>query len=74
MRKLENCSCPNCGQKMEEGYIYSLRNILWTKDGKDRLFNFPDETEVLGELPIFKSKKSPAYRCKNCMIAIFEYD
>lgn len=74
MERLDNMSCPKCGKEMKSGYIYSVREILWTKNDKNRIFGFLDENETLVGMPIFKSKKVVAYRCEECKIASFEYE
>jgi len=74
MGKLEKVSCPGCGRDMEKGYIFSPRQIGWTKDSKSRIAPGFSYYETLVGSPIFKVKKEVAYRCKECKIALFEYD
>jgi predicted RNA-binding Zn-ribbon protein involved in translation (DUF1610 family) len=73
MSILNNINCPNCGQKMEAGFIYSPSQIMWSDNDKNMVFRLFDESDVLVNLPIFKTKKVTAFRCNNCMIATFEY-
>lgn len=78
MAELDKVSCPKCGEKMEQGYIYVSRgDLAWTMDGISRIFpSFTDfnEAEVLLGETIFKVKKHHAFRCRQCGVVTFEYD
>lgn len=71
-RIIKDVNCPKCGQVMEEGYIHSRKQILWSEDDKPRLFDFYDENLVT--MPMRRANKVPAWRCKECKIAIFRYE
>lgn len=73
MHILDNINCPNCGQKMEKGYIYSPSRIMWSETAENKIFKLFDEPDILVNLPIFKTKKVAAYRCNICLISTFEY-
>jgi hypothetical protein len=59
---------------MEEGYIFSPYQIQWSFNENNRVFSSLDSPETLVGRPIFKTKKVPAFRCNQCMVATFEYD
>ena len=69
--KIENISCPNCGSKMENGYMYPTRDIRWTDNNKRRFIALGDEILVDS---VYTMKKVEAYRCANCKIVTFKYD
>ncbi|AET67830.1 hypothetical protein Desor_2228 [Desulfosporosinus orientis DSM 765] len=73
IRKLDNASCPICGIKMENGYIYSDRRIKWADNNNPKYFTIGDETLVGIEMS-FKLKKLVAYRCIYCKIVTFQYE
>ena len=56
---------------MEEGFIHSPKQIMWSIDGVSRLFDIYDE--YLVPMSFRKSNKVPALRCKECKIVTFEY-
>jgi hypothetical protein len=45
-RIIKDVNCPKCGQVMEEGYVHSRKQILWSEDDKPRLFDLYDENLV----------------------------
>ncbi|AKL94935.1 hypothetical protein CACET_c14740 [Clostridium aceticum] len=55
MRKVDNVSCPKCGQKMKNGYIYSPHQIMWADNNNTKITAIGDETLV--GLSGFKMKK-----------------
>lgn len=73
MRGLDNVICPKCGKEMEKGYIYAPRDIMWADDDRKKSIGIGDE-KLLSNGLSFNFKKVPAYRCKDCNIAAFEYD
>ena len=70
-RKISNANCPKCGKVMEEGFIHSPKQIMWSLDGISRLFDLYDE--YLVPMSFRRSIKVPALRCKECKIVIFEH-
>lgn len=70
--KLENISCPKCGLKMENGYMYSTRVIKWTDNNESKFTIFGDE--ILVGLSGFPIRKLVSYRCTDCKVVTFEYD
>ena len=71
-RKINSFSCPLCGQEMEEGYVHSRKQILWSDDPKARLYDLYDENLV--PMAIRRSIKVPGLRCKECKVVLFEYE
>ncbi|MBU5677803.1 hypothetical protein KQI88_15400 [Alkaliphilus sp. MSJ-5] len=69
--ELENISCPKCGLKMENGYMYPIRDIKWTYNNKPKFTALGDET-LIG-LSGFTMNKLLSYRCTGCKIVTFEY-
>ncbi|NLJ57228.1 MAG: hypothetical protein GX339_00095 [Tissierellia bacterium] len=71
-RKIRNLYCPKCGEEMEEGYVHSRKQILWSEDGKSRLYDLYDENLV--PMGVRRSNKVPGLRCKECKLVLFEYE
>jgi len=64
--------CPNCGQTMEEGYLYGPSGIFWRKEEPplglaSRILGEPIGFSTLLRGPM-RSQSFRAYRCLRCGI------
>ncbi|MYL39063.1 PF20097 family protein [Halobacillus litoralis] len=63
--------CPECGNELKGGYIFSPRRICWS-DSPDSIFaDFG--SEILIEDAWLKVKKTPASRCEECNLVLFKH-
>jgi len=68
----EIVKCPKCGNEGKQGYIFSPRRICWSDSGDSIIADL--ESEILIKDAIFRISKTPAFRCENCNLVIFEYN
>ncbi|WP_249336640.1 PF20097 family protein [Sporosarcina sp. Marseille-Q4063] len=64
--------CLGCSNELSEGYIFSPRRICWSESA-DSIFADFGSSEVLISDPIFKIRKTPAFRCEKCNLVTFKY-
>ncbi|UOQ44877.1 PF20097 family protein [Halobacillus salinarum] len=64
-------SCPECGNDLKKGYIFSPRRICWSDSPDSILADFGSET-LIGDAWL-KVKKVPALRCEECSVVIFKH-
>ena len=64
--------CPNCSEKMEQGYLQGMRRVAWVKS-KHKVSLFPKQGEVLLENNNIKDFLLKAWICKNCKKIIIDY-
>lgn len=74
--KSEDINCPTCKNKMEKGYMYSIRPIKWTENGDEINFMRGDDETIYntGKWWSTTLKKIVAYKCEDCKIITFKYD
>ncbi|RWZ54591.1 hypothetical protein EQV77_13140 [Halobacillus fulvus] len=67
----EDMKCPECGNELKEGYIFSPRRISWSESGESIYMDYGSETLVKDAW--LKVKKIPALRCEACHLVVFKY-
>jgi hypothetical protein len=66
-------ACPQCGQKMEQGYVTSGRPIRWAVNKpKAGLIWFTEKTELLST-GLFSPPTCLAQRCRRCNLVVFKH-
>lgn len=73
-RKLEpipEYQCPQCGRKMEPGFVTANQSIRWaTNEGRCRFGVWA--TEIL-KLNLWVYPRCSAVRCQDCQLVLFRY-
>ena len=64
--------CPNCSEKMDQGYLQGMRRVAWVKN-KHKFSLLPKQAEVLLENNTVKDFLLKAWICKNCKKIIIDY-
>jgi hypothetical protein len=59
--------CPICGGKLDRGYIISSSDIRWN-------IKKPKFSWIMVPRDILTPRNGPALRCKQCEIAIFDWE
>ena len=64
--------CPNCSEKMDQGYLQGMKRVAWVKN-KHKVSLLPKQGEVLLENNTVKDFLLKAWICKNCKKIIIDY-
>jgi hypothetical protein len=69
--EIKDYSCPECGEKMERGYVTARDFIHWETDKKSGRF-WLFGAEWLSTMGWFTNPKCPGLRCRKCGLVLFK--
>lgn len=59
-------TCPFCGKKMKEGFIYSREQMVWKELGLDWFTETSKINNEASKFHLFAGNELKAYRCSEC--------